>query len=135
MQEHFKLEVKEEMIEIPQPAMKAHGKHACTKCGKVFTKKASLKRHMQLHTGHYKFYCDECRKGFSDVTHYREHMRSHEGLKYHCDYCAKPFMTKRKYKYHLSIHTGEYRFTCHICGKGFNERHDIDKHTQSHIQS
>lgn len=108
------------------------GKYMCEKCNKCFVQGWRLKRHMQLHTGHYKFYCDICKKGFSDSTHYNEHKRNHEGLKYHCDYCAKPFVTKRAYQYHLSVHTGKYRFTCNICGKGFNDKPDLDKHVKYH---
>ena len=59
-------------------------------------------------------------------------MRVHEGLKYHCDYWSKPFVTKQKYQYHLSIHTGQYRFKCNTCGKGFNDRSDYDRHVKSH---
>ena len=108
------------------------GKCVCTKCDKRFVNKASLKRHMQLHTGQFKFYCDICRKGYSDVTHYNDHTRIHEGLKYHCEYCAKPYATKKRYQYHLSVHTGNYRFTCNVCGKGYNEKLDFDKHVKSH---
>ena len=108
------------------------GKLACSKCEKLFVTKATLKRHMQLHTGHYKFYCDVCRKGFSDVTNYNDHKRNHKGLKYHCDYCGKPFVAKKRYQYHLSVHTGKYRFTCNVCGKSFNEKPDFARHVKYH---
>ena len=108
------------------------GKLACTKCGKQFVTNATLKRHMQLHTGHYKFYCDVCRKGFADITHYNDHNRTRQGLKFYCNYCGKPFMTKQRHQYHLSVHTGNYRFTCNVCGKGFNPKPDFEKHVKSH---
>ena len=98
------------------------------KCGKTFTHRGSLKRHMRLHTGQFKFYCDKCKKGFADVTHYNEHMKKHEGLKYHCNYCTKSFADKHRYQYHLSVHTGIYRFSCERCNKGFNEQNVYSKH-------
>ena len=109
-------------------------KRVCTKCDKLFANNATLKRHvLQQHTGHFKFFCDKCKKGFGDVTHYKEHMRIHEGLKYHCDYCSKPFTSRLGLTYHLSVHTGKYKFTCNICGEGFNLKRDSDKHVQSHM--
>ena len=96
--------------------------YLCNKCNRFFSSTQSLKRHMQLHTGHYQFYCDNCRKGFLVKRDYNEHMRAHQGLKYHCDYCSKPFSTQMRLRYHLSMHTGQYRFRCDLCDRGFNEK-------------
>ena len=103
----------------------------CAICGKTFTLRSNLSRHMRMHMGQFKFYCDKCKKGFADRSHFQEHMRKHEGLKYHCDYCGNPFANKHRYLYHLSVHTGKYRFSCERCSKGFNEQNLYSKHLKS----
>ena len=113
------------------PIMKP-GKYECNRCNKVFTAASSLKRHMQLHTGQFSYYCETCRKPFNNNTNFNEHMRAHEGLTYQCQICCKTFTTKKAYSYHMSIHTGQYRFTCENCGKGFNVKPDFEKHLKSH---
>ena len=103
----------------------------CTICGKQFTATKSLNQHMQFHSGQYSYYCNPCRRGFINKSHYTGHMRRQEGLRYYCEYCSKPFVTKQKYQYHLSGHTGNYRFKCEKCGKGFNQKTSFGKHRNS----
>ena len=103
----------------------------CPRCKKSFRSKEGFKAHMTLHTGQFSFYCDTCRKGFLSATHYDAHMRSRQGLKYHCEYCSKAYVDKQKLTYHLSIHTGQYRFNCDKCGKGFNVKRQHDRHVST----
>ena len=105
---------------------------SCGVCGQTFSSRSTLSRHMQLHTGQFKFYCDKCKKGYPDKTHFDEHMLKHQGLKYHFEYCSKQFTSKKGYQYHLSAHTGNYRFWCEECKKGFNKQPNYLKHIQSH---
>lgn len=104
----------------------------CSKCNKVFAGRASLKKHMEFHTGQFTAYCDMCKKGFNNKGHYRDHMRKHEGLKYNCEFCSKAFASKQRLLGHLSVHTGVYRFTCDICNKGFNDKPVFEKHLKLH---
>ena len=72
-----------------------HEDIVCTRCGKCFTLRSSLSRHMKMHIGHFKYYCDQCKQGFPDVTHYNDHMRKHEGMKYYCEYCGKTIWNQK----------------------------------------
>ena len=105
----------------------------CTQCDKRYTRKGHLKQHMQLHTGIFSHYCQICRRSFNSGKNFKEHMRRHEGLKHQCNYCSKLFDTKDGYQNHLSIHTGQFKFSCDKCRKGFNIRSLYLKHTQTHI--
>ena len=69
-----------------------------------------------------------CKKGFGQKVPYTSHMRSHEGLKYRCEYCGKSFTRQMKLKYPMSEHTGNYRFKCDHCSKGFNSLPQYEKH-------
>ena len=55
---------------------------------------------------------------------------------YVCNTCNKvftAFTTRQSHTYHLSIHTGQYRFTCQNCDKGFNRKDEFEKHLKLHI--
>ena len=93
---------------------------------KTFVTKSGFERHIEHHTGQYKFVCNFCNKGYSNKYNYELHVRAHEGRGYACDYCGKMFKTKQCY--HESEHTGQYRFRCEKCGKGFNEQTFYEKH-------
>ena len=106
----------------------------CEKCDKQFTATSSLKRHMQLHTGHFRFYCDICRKGFNESTNFSAHQRGHEGKRYKCEYCDKSYSNEINLKYYLSVTTGQYRVNCTLCGKGFNEEKLYEAHFDDHTE-
>ena len=57
---------------------------------------------------------------------------THEGKGYPCEYCGKVFKSPQFKQYHESEHTGNYRFTCETCGKGFNEKRVYLKHVALH---
>ena len=59
-------------------------------------------------------------------------MRAHDGLKYQYEYCSKTFAIEKNCKYHLSTYTGQCRFKCNICNKGFKAEKQYDIHTKTH---
>jgi uncharacterized Zn-finger protein len=75
---------------------------ACQICGKRFTRRYSLKVHMNLHMGKYILQCDICKKGFNTSYSLRGHMNTiHTGVKeFKCDWCGKEY----GYKHHLKQH-------------------------------
>ena len=75
--------------------------------------------------GQFSYYCEICRRGFNTQTNYSTQKRMHKGLKYNCLYCTKSYVFKQTYDYHQSVRTGQYRFNCDKCGKGFNEKRHL----------
>ena len=104
---------------------KPNSSYKCPKCAKSFTAPGSLRRHMEVHTGQFSYYCEICRRGFNTQTNYSTQKRMHKGLKYNCLYCTKSYVFKQTYDYHQSVRTGQYRFNCDKCGKGFNEKRHL----------
>ena len=107
-------------------------KFPCDECERKFSSRVSLKRHSQIHTGQFNHFCKICRNGFNESSHFKIHMRSHEGLKYNCSQCPKSFVSKQNLMFHMSEHTGEYKFSCDKCGKGYNVRATFEKHLSCH---
>ena len=59
-------------------------------------------------------------------------VKKYIGVRYKCEYCPKTFTTVTDRERHTSVHTGVYRFSCHVCGKGFNRNDHLDKHYKLH---
>lgn len=89
---------------------------ACEKCGKSFTRKYHLERHL-IHTTcnpgnieREEFHCEVCNKAFSRIDNLRMHLRAHLGVKsrsrdFQCPYCDKAFYGSSLLNIHIRSHT------------------------------
>ncbi|XP_068189775.1 uncharacterized protein [Antennarius striatus] len=105
----------------------------CTGCDKSFKDSGSLTAHMRCHTGEQPYSCLFCGKNFSGRGNMTRHMRIHTGEKpFTCSVCSKSFHVKEHLNRHMKYHTGEKPFSCTICGKGCAQRTDLKKHMRVH---
>nr|XP_054926046.1 zinc finger protein 678-like [Dermacentor andersoni] len=113
----------------------------CPVCGKQFTKKYYLQRHLQMTVCSGKpppsHPCEVCGKVYSRKDNLREHLRAHAGevtrrKKYMCDHCGKTFHGMSLLKIHIRVHTGERPFSCDFCSKGFPSVTALNKHRRIH---
>ncbi|XP_076610722.1 uncharacterized protein LOC143335307 [Chaetodon auriga] len=105
----------------------------CSYCGKRFSLKGNLNRHIRDHTGERPFPCTGCDKSFKDSGSLTAHMRCHTGEQpYSCLFCGKNFSGRGNMTRHMRIHTGEKPFTCSVCSKSFHVKEHLNRHMKYH---
>lgn len=104
---------------------------ACPTCGKTFTRKYHLERHL-IHTScnpgtieRQEFSCEVCSKVFSRIDNLRMHLRAHLGQKtrsrdFQCPYCEKSFYGSSLLNIHVRTHTRKSKFKLLIIYYIFN---------------
>jgi DNA-directed RNA polymerase subunit RPC12/RpoP len=93
-----------ELILVVDSLVLSFQKYVCDKCGKQFTDKSNLIRHMKTHVQSSKTYpCDVCGNEFKRADHRKRHEESHN-----------------------------YTITCPVCGQYFNRRESMLRHRALH---
>ncbi|CAH1119808.1 unnamed protein product [Phaedon cochleariae] len=95
----------------------------CPTCGKTFSCKKHLHKHLLVHSDDFKHKCCTCGKGFKAAYNMRVHMRSHEAVKpFQCSICLKTFTTK-----HL-VESTSIEYPCEICHRVFDSLDFLNIH-------
>uniref|UniRef100_A0A7E4V157 Protein glass n=1 Tax=Panagrellus redivivus TaxID=6233 RepID=A0A7E4V157_PANRE len=116
----------------PQPSqpMKMFG---CSRCGKQYCRKSTLKAHVKHHLGERPFVCQVCGKTFSQAANLTAHRRVHTGEKpFSCSICLRPFSQSSSLVTHKRTHTGERPYPCNQCDKAFTDSSTLTKHLRTH---
>lgn len=110
-------------------------KYECGYCGKVFSVKANLQRHVLLHTGQKPHKCEVCGRSFRLKYSLQIHKRTHTGERpYQCNICEKRFVQYTHAKTHMVLHTGKKPYACPICGKAFADKNNLSAHKKIHLK-
>ena len=105
---------------------------SCQLCGKSFSKKSNLSRHMLTHnsnSSNINFECSICHNKFKYNQTLKRHMLSHDSTKitYQCKLCKKDFMHKHDLMVHELVHKN-VTFPCTKCGKMFRYKTNLNRH-------
>ena len=94
-----KQEILEDQVVIePQPKktknyrgiVNENMQYNCDQCGKIFSKKSNLNRHIQSVHENVQYKCKKCDKSYSDKSHLNAHIKSiHENIRFPCNQCGK----------------------------------------------
>ncbi|XP_063289739.1 gastrula zinc finger protein XlCGF66.1-like [Pelobates fuscus] len=105
----------------------------CPECGKSFTSKSALVRHLKIHSGDTTLRCPDCRRCFRSNSDLLKHQRIHTVAKNcSCSVCGKCYTTNSHLVRHQRIHTGERPYFCSDCGKSFAHNSDFYRHQKTH---
>lgn len=107
---------------------------ACKKCGRGYTRKTSLHRHMKTaHSFERNFACKLCSyrgKTKDDLT---THAKIHSKA-YVCDFCSKKFSRSTHLKEHRELHINPEVFQCNVCYHNNRSKRSLIIHMRTHIQ-
>ncbi|CAG5122206.1 unnamed protein product [Candidula unifasciata] len=147
-------------IKIPNPkyressslkgsGMGEDGLFRCDRCGKGFSRKYHMQRHVKLHIrgpvprAHLldwtrrPYACGVCKMGFTRQHHLTRHILIHTGERPHsCHVCDKAFRRFTNLTLHIrTVHGAERPFKCHICGRGFPRLYSLQRHQKLHMKN
>lgn len=102
----------------------------CEMCGKTFTQRGALVRHMPMHTGErpHQVHLNENQMIFCSLIHFID------GFSFfsQCEVCGKRFIHYSSFHMHQMIHTNEKKKKCNICGQEFRSNSHITRHLRTH---
>nr|XP_034838748.1 zinc finger protein OZF-like [Maniola hyperantus] len=111
------------------------GEFKCKICSKVFSERAGLNHHAQLHTSDKPFSCSKCSFTCKTKKYLHRHANrvhvKHEKSN-ECEICGKKFFFKSLLVKHMYIHSDVRPYKCEVCDRGFNSRYSLSSHSHTH---
>ncbi|CAD6996787.1 unnamed protein product [Ceratitis capitata] len=91
----------------------------CEVCKKGFKNQVRLKNHMETHNPN-KHICAECGLQLNSRATLNRHLLVHSDVMQHkCDFCGRAFKRAKALKNHLILHTGLKPYSCDFCDRTF----------------
>ncbi|XP_065225432.1 zinc finger protein 391-like isoform X2 [Planococcus citri] len=112
-----------------------HSEEKCYKCGICdarYKHNRHKVRHERTHDGPC-FECADCGKKFSCKDNLTKHVKVHFGVKpFSCQKCGKKFTRKGSLTQHQRTHTKEKPLKCRICNQKFSHQGEKARHERFH---
>ncbi|EPQ16855.1 Zinc finger and BTB domain-containing protein 6 [Myotis brandtii] len=104
-------------------------RHQCPRCPRGFLHVENYLRHLKMHK---LFLCLQCGKTFTQKKNLNRHIRGHMGIRpFQCTVCLKTFTAKSTLQDHLNIHSGDRPYKCQCCDMDFKHKSALKKHVTS----
>ena len=107
-------------------------KIGCSMCKQKFDDRKGLKLHHQQ--DHKIQMCDICGKNFSTKKSLSKHLYKHSDLPWKCKKCGEGYAFPSELRAHLVIHESEPMFKCNIigCDKEYMRQSELTAHMKTH---
>ncbi|XP_069700019.1 zinc finger protein 184-like [Periplaneta americana] len=110
-------------------------------CGEIFHSKKKLEWHKEIHEEKPKC-CTYCSERFVHAASLTRHIRKAHDCRYvpkcgrevenvECTVCGYVFL-KSSLQVHMRMHSGERPYPCHVCGKDFTTKWNLQLHRWTH---
>lgn len=110
-------------------------------CGEIFHSKKKLEWHKEIHEEKPKC-CTYCSERFVHASSLTRHIRKAHDCRYvpkcgrevenvECKLCGYVFL-KSSLPVHMRMHSGERPYSCHVCGKDFTTKWNLQLHRWTH---
>lgn len=110
------------LMEMHEDSHKSGKPFSCKSCGKDFTRRYHLERHMKYMNCDgsrpvIKYPCKVCSMTFARMDNLRDHLKSHiepveKSKDFQCPHCEKAFVGSSLLNIHIRTHTGERQVLC-----------------------
>lgn len=116
-------------------------KYECAYCEKIFYRKLSMEKHIQLCALDRKpeivaFICETCGKDFKKQSYLTSHRFTHidpEHWPFLCEHCPKRFVAKHKFRAHMLSHVGgTMNYACLLCDTRTSTQKALNAHMVYH---
>ncbi|KAG8232552.1 hypothetical protein J437_LFUL012902, partial [Ladona fulva] len=129
-----------DLVRKPAKKSKEDDVFVCDLCGRSFSERYCLARHIHAHhvascdnADKRAFPCSVCYKSFTRKANLKKHMRIHSGEKpYVCEECGRAFTFSKNLKQHIRVHGVERPFVCEVCGHAFRFSKNLSQHRGVH---
>ncbi|GAB0099822.1 hypothetical protein DMENIID0001_157110 [Sergentomyia squamirostris] len=107
----------------------------CAYCGKMFSMKEYLVRHIGCHSTLRRFPCHLCPSRFKrnhDRTIHERSVHGEDDTTFECHICSKKYKTKSQLNRHVKVVHNKKSFKCSFCSNAYKTNFCLTKHMETH---